>query len=91
MRDDLIKCRREKPVKLNLCDGFQPIERQPNRRSNDPRLREWSINRAIGAELFIETLRHAKDPAIDSHVLTEHKDRGVAAHLRFQRVVDRLD
>src|SRR5262245_50541785 len=76
---------------LNLRYRNEPVERHPDRASDDASLAERRVDDTIFSEFVEQPLRDTKDSADLPDVLTENDDAIIATHLDAQRVVDRLD
>src|SRR5688572_12550724 len=72
LADDLIERGKNEVGELNLRDRTQAIERHTDRGADDSALGERRVDRAIRAELFVESFGCAKDAAEFTNVFTEN-------------------
>ena len=88
--DDLVEAGEDEPVELDLADGPEAADREPDRGADDPRLGERGVEHPLLAEVLLQPVRDAEDAAELADVLAHHDDLGVALHRGAQPVVDRL-
>ena len=81
MVEDLVVRRRGEPVKLEFRDGHETPRGESHVYAGDARLREGSVEDAVGAEFVLEAAGHLEDPAVLPHILAEDDYLTVPLHL----------
>src|SRR5205814_533781 len=90
-RDEVVPGARDEVRELHLGDRPHAHHRRAGGAADDRGLRERRVDHAPGAELLLEAERHLERAAVDAHVLADHEDALVAAHLLAEAVADRLE
>ncbi len=85
---NLVEAAGDEVNELHLGDGAQPEVAHAHRSADDGRLRDGRIHHALPAEAFEQAFAGFERPAIDTHVLAEQDDRGVALHLLEHGLAD---
>jgi hypothetical protein len=88
---DLVKALEGEAGELDLTHRLETVERHPDRRPDDAGFRERTVDDPPAAEAPVEILRHAKDAAVDAHVLADDHDVRIPLHLLEESQVQRLD
>jgi len=91
VRDELVERGVDEPHELDLGDRFETVGGHPDRRADDARFREGSVDHPILAELLVQTLGGAEHAAVLADVLAHHQHVVVAGEFRRHRVADGLD
>ncbi len=89
--DQLVEAGIRERVVLHLADGAPSGHAQPDRRAEDPRLRQRRVDAAVGTEPVEEPCGRPEDTAGPADVLAHHQYRAVPCQLGVQAVVHRLD
>ena len=91
MVDELVERGVAEGVVLHLADRAPPGHAQADGGADDPRLRERSVDAAVGSEPLLEAGRRTEDATELSDVLAHDEHRRIALHLAVEGVVHRLD
>src|SRR5450755_4024810 len=78
--NDLVEGAADEIHELKLGDGAHSGERSAEGRADDGRLRDGSVDDALGAEAADEALGNFESTAVDADVFAKAKDGGVALH-----------
>ncbi len=87
---DLLERRVREGVELHLGHWAKPLHRQAERRGGDGRLRQRRVEDALLAELGLQAVGHAEDPAKPPYVLAEDQHAVVVGQRVMQRQIERL-
>ena len=88
---DLVERREDEVGELDLRHRPQAVDRGADRDADDHRLGQRRVQHAVAAELVVQPVGGEEDAALLAHVLAQHDDRVVAAHLLCERRANRLD
>src|SRR5204863_7135460 len=77
---DLVEALEGEAGELDLAHRLETVERHADGGPDDPGLREGAVDHPPAAEAPVQVLRHAKDTAIDTHVLADHDDIRIPLH-----------
>ena len=88
---DLVERGEDEVGELDLGHRPQAVDGGADRDADDHRLGQRRVEHAVAAELVVQPVGGQEHAALLAHVLAEHDDRLVAAHLLGERVADRLD
>ena len=89
--DDLLERRVGEGVELHLDDRSPPREGETHRRADDAGLADRCVEHALDAELLLQPLRDAEDPAHPPDVLSVDQYARVLVHRVAKRRVQRRD
>src|SRR4249920_4164470 len=77
--DHLVECGVREALELHLGDRAPPGHREADADPGDPGLGDRRVEHALAAELGLQALGHAEDPAERTDVFAEHERAGMAA------------
>ena len=90
LADDLIERRVHEAIELDLDDGAEPAEREPDGGPHDAGLGQRRVDDALRTELVEEPVRDAEHAAELADVLAHHEHAVVVGHRAPQTLVDGL-
>ena len=80
MVHQLIQAGINKPHKLDLADGLQPLRRHAHAEPADQEFSKRRIEDALGSKALLQARGRAEDASVDANVFAKHDHIGIVLH-----------